>query len=65
MALLIISTSRYNKLRHKILAPSSILERIFSAKYLSKSDNVFYGKTQELTVALNGETLRFYSYDAL
>ena len=34
-------------------------------KYLDKSDNDFYGKTQALTVAFNGETLKFYGHHAL
>jgi hypothetical protein len=34
-------------------------------KYLSKSDNDFFGKTQALTVAFNGETIKFYGHHAL
>lgn len=34
-------------------------------KYLNKSDDDFYGKTQALTVAFNGETLKFYGHHAL
>jgi hypothetical protein len=34
-------------------------------KYLDKSDDDFYGKTQALTVAFNSETLKFYSHHAL
>lgn len=34
-------------------------------KYLDKSDDDFYGKTQALTVAFNGETLKFYGHHAL
>lgn len=34
-------------------------------KYLSKSDDDFYGKTQALTVAFNGEILNFYGHHAV
>ena len=34
-------------------------------KYLDKSDDDFYGKTQALTVAFNGETLKIYGHHAL
>ncbi|KAH6713379.1 hypothetical protein BKA61DRAFT_576946 [Leptodontidium sp. MPI-SDFR-AT-0119] len=34
-------------------------------KYLNKPGDDFYGKTQVLTVAFNGETLKFYGHHAL
>jgi hypothetical protein len=34
-------------------------------KYLDKSNDDFYGKTQALTVAFNGESLKFYGHHAL
>lgn len=32
--------------------------------YMSKPDDDFYGRTQALTVALNGEMLTFYAHHA-
>jgi hypothetical protein len=34
-------------------------------KYLDKSNDDFYSKTQALTVAFNSETLKFYGHHAL
>ena len=34
-------------------------------KYINKSDDDFYGKTQALTVIFNGRLIEYYGYHAL